>query len=124
METQENTVSTVEPIKGEFFKTLVRNNATIRKDRAEVLAKNLRRQYKNQIDNMIGRIEQLRLEQQTLIDLSPTTKESLVFTGEFNSESFIEKDMALLKEIRNTKILMDEAITRFEQLFGEKYVEL
>ena len=58
-------------------------------------------------------------EQENMLDLSPTTADSLVLASDFDCAEYVAKDAELSLKIRNEGIKLELAKTRFLHLFGE-----
>jgi len=112
-ETKENVA-----VKGEFFDSLTRNNKKIRSDRAISIAEDAQLLYKRKIEDMEMQIKRLRRERSNMLDLSPTDANSLVLASDFDSESFVEKDIEIGVKLRNLEIKLDIAVERYSVLFG------
>jgi hypothetical protein len=110
METVEN--------KGAFVASLKRNNQKIRDDRATAISEDTQLYYKRQVEDLQTEIKKLKREQENMLDLSPTTADSLVLASDFNCAAFVAKDIELGVKIRNTEIKLEIATKRLEYLFG------
>jgi hypothetical protein len=115
----ENTTVSLES-QGAFMQSLLRNNKKIRDDRALAIGEAAEMMFKRTVEDMQLEIKQLKRERDTLIDLSPTTTDSLVLVSDFNPREFVEKDIALGVKIRNLEIKLDIATARYQYLFGGK----
>lgn len=116
------TVETVDlpPIpemKGAFVESLQRNNKKIRQDRAIGITEDAQTIYKREIEDMHLRIKRLMRERENMLDLSPTTADSLVLATDFDSKDFVTKDISIGVEIRNLGIKLDIAEKRYKYLF-------
>ena len=104
---------------GAFFGSLKRNNRQIRDDRATAIAEDTELVYKRKIEDLELCIKKMRREQEYMLDLSPTTTQSLILASDFNSKEYAEKDVDLGIKIRNTEITLEIAKQRYRYLFGE-----
>ena len=52
-----------------------------------------------------------------MLDLSPTSADSLVMASDFDAEAFIQKDVEIGLKIRNLEITLEIARTRYNHLF-------
>ena len=52
-----------------------------------------------------------------MLDLSPTTADSLVLASDFDSKAFVAKDIELGVKIRNLEIKLEIASNRYADLF-------
>jgi hypothetical protein len=114
METTETTKTST----GAFVASLKRNNTKIREDRANSIADDTQLMYKRQIEDLQVTIKRLKRDQESMLDLSPTTADSLVLASDFNSQQFVEKDIKIGVEIRNLTIKLEVATARYNHLFG------
>jgi hypothetical protein len=106
------------PTAGAFVDSLKRNNAKIRADRAQAITEDTEILYKRQIEDLELKLKKMRREQDNMLDLSPTDANSLMLASDFDSASYVEKDLALGVNIRNTEIKLEVARRRFQYLFG------
>ena len=105
---------------GKFAESLVRNNSQIRKDRATAIAEDTQLVFKRSVEDIEIKLKQMKRERESMLDLSPTTATSLVLASEFDSQAFVEKDIRLGIDIRNTEIKYEVALARYTELFGDK----
>lgn len=103
---------------GAFVDSLKRNNAKIREDRAISIAEDAQIIYKREVEDLEIQIKRLRRERDSMLDLSPTTADSLVLATDFNSKEFVNKDIAIGVQIRNLEIKLEIARERYNYLFG------
>lgn len=118
METKnEETAGPLESMKGAFVGSLVRNNKKIREDRAIAIAEAAQMLYKREVEDTELRIKQLRREREAMLDLSPTTADSLVLATDFDAKQFVAKDIKMGIDIRNLEITLEIAQARYKHLF-------
>jgi hypothetical protein len=103
---------------GAFVDSLKRNNAKIREDRAISIAEDAQIIYKREVEDLEIQIKRLRRERDSMLDLSPTTADSLVLATDFNSKDFVNRDIAIGVQIRNLEIKLEIARDRYNYLFG------
>jgi len=103
---------------GAFKNSLIRNNKQIRDDRAIAIAEDTELVYKRKIEDLDLSIKKMKREQENMLDLSPTNAQSLILASDFNSVSYVEKDIDLGVKIRNAEITLEIAKKRYEYLFG------
>jgi hypothetical protein len=103
---------------GAFVDSLKRNNAKIREDRAISIAEDAQIIYKREVEDLEIQIKRLRRERDSMLDLSPTTADSLVLATDFNSKDFVNKDISIGVQIRNLEIKLEIARERYNYLFG------
>lgn len=120
MENNEKLPETLENMKGAFVGSLVRNNKKIREDRAIAIAEAAQMIYKREVEDTELKIKQLKRERESMLDLSPTTADSLVLATDFDAKLFVEKDIKLGVDIRNLEIKLEIAKTRYNHLFETK----
>ena len=107
-ENNENEVQAPEA-QGAFIESLVRNNRKIREDRAQSIYEDAELIFKRKVEDLQVKINRLKRERENMLDLSPTNAQSLVLATDFNSEEYVNKDLELGIEIRNTQIMLDIA---------------
>lgn len=107
------------PLKGAFITSLERGNKDIKKDRAASIAEEAEMVYRRTIENMKMDLKKLKRERETMLDLSPTNTHSLILGGDFQSDAFVEKDLAIGIKMRLLKIKITDAEERYEFLFGD-----
>lgn len=110
--------------KGQFARFLLRNNKTIKEDRALTILRRAELAYKRQVEDIESELQDLEAERKGLLDLSPTNADSLILATDFKPEQFYTTDMRLTLKIRETKIRLEEARTRFKELFEAPVVEV
>lgn len=103
---------------GAFMESLVRNNKKIRDDRAIAIGEAAQMIYKREVEDLSLLIKQKSRERDAMMDLSPTTADSLVLASDFDAKAFVAKDLALGVEIRNLEIKLEIAQKRYAFLFG------
>lgn len=104
--------------KGTFVESLQRNNKQIRNDRAIAIAEDAEMIYKRTIEDKEIEIKKLSRERESMLDLSPTTADSLVLASDFNSKNFVDKDIEIGVKIRNLEIQLNIAKERYTKLFA------
>jgi len=105
-------------VEGAFVSSLKRNNKQIRDDRAKAITEDTELLYKRQIEDLDLNIKKMRREQENMLDLSPTDAQSLILASDFNSKTYVEKDIELGIKIRNEEIKLEIARKRFNYLFA------
>lgn len=66
---------------------------------------------------MAIQLKRLQRERDGLLDLSPTTADSLVLANDFDAKTFVEKDLQLGIQMRNLEIRLEIAKQRYAFLF-------
>jgi hypothetical protein len=110
--------TTKEVSTGAFASSLKRNNQKIREDRAITIIETTEMLYKRSIEDTEVRLKQLKRDQENMLDLSPSTADSLRLASDFNAQEYVEKDLKLGVEIRNLEIKLEVAKKRYAYLFG------
>lgn len=105
-------------VEGAFVSSLMRNNKKIREDRAIAITEDTKLLYKRKVEDIEISISRMKREQENMLDLSPTTADSLVLASDFNSEEYVTKDIDLGVKIRNAEITLEIAKKRYNTLFG------
>ena len=107
-------------LSGAFVNSLKRNNKEIRDDRAAAIAEDTELVYKRKIEDLEIGIRKMQREQECMLDLSPTSTQSLILASDFNCEEYVTKDIDLGIKIRNAEITLEIARRRYRYLFGGK----
>lgn len=120
-ELQKDLTSTpkLEDMKGDFVSSLVRNNRKIREDRAVAIAEGAQLLYKREVEDLQIQIKQLARERESMLDLSPTTADSLVLASDFNAGEFVKKDVDLGVKIWQLEMKLKIAHERYNKLFTD-----
>ncbi|MCI5147830.1 MAG: hypothetical protein D3916_00170 [Candidatus Electrothrix sp. MAN1_4] len=105
-------------LSGAFINSLKRNNREIRDDRATAIAEDTELVYKRKIEDLEISIKKMQREQEYMLDLSPTSSQSLILASDFDCEEYVAKDIELGIKIRNTEITLEIAQQRYNYLFG------
>lgn len=105
-------------LKGAFIESLKRNNKQIRDDRATAIGEDAELVYKRMIEDLTMSIRKYKREQESMLDLSPSDKNTLVLASDFDAQRWAEKDTDLALKIRNTEIKLELAQNRYNHLFG------
>jgi len=103
---------------GAFISSLKRNNKQIRDDRAQAIAEDAGMIYRRTIEDLELSIRRMNRERENMLDLSPTTAQSLVLATDFDSSAFVQKDIDLGVKIRNSEIKLEIAKKQYAYLFG------
>lgn len=103
---------------GAFVDSLKRNNKKIREDRAAQIGEDAQLIFKRTVEDIRMDIRKLVREREAMLDLSPTTADSLVLASDFNANAYVQKDLELGVRIRNLEIKLDIAEKRYKYLFG------
>lgn len=120
METTENVETPsqqLEALKGAFVQSLTRNNKKIRQDRAVAITENTQILFKRKVEDLDLEIKRAKRERENMLDLSPSTADSLVLASDFDAEAFVKKDIELGVKIRNLEIAHEIAKARYHLLF-------
>lgn len=102
---------------GAFYGALKRNNQKIREDRATSIVEDTQLKYKRSIEDLEMGIKKMRREQENMLDLSPTSADSLVLASDFDSDTYVSKDIDLAVKIKQAELKLNEAKTRYNYLF-------
>jgi len=108
---------TLNEMKGAFVGSLVRNNKKIREDRAIAIAEDAQTIYKREVEDTQMKIKKLMRERENMLDLSPTTADSLIVASDFDASEFVKKDIELGVRIRTLEITLEIAEARYKTLF-------
>ena len=113
----EKTVTVLEELSGLFMDSLKRNNTKIKEDRALQIAEAAQIIYKRKIEDFELALKQLKRDRINMMDLSPTSADSLVLASDFDAGKFVDKDIELGVKIRNLEIQLEIAKERYQLLF-------
>jgi hypothetical protein len=118
-ETTEPVVSTSEDLQmpGQFAAVLNRGNKRIKKDRAEVIIESAQMAYKRRIEDMELSVKQLNRTRENMLDLSPTTADSLKLAGDFDANKFVTEDLKIASELIILDRKIEAAKARYAILF-------
>lgn len=109
---------TLAGMKGAFVESLTRGSKKIKADRAVVIAESAQLVYKRSIEDLQMDIKTAQRERDNMLDLSPTTSDSLELAKNFNAAEFVAVDQKIGLKIRELKIKLEEAQARYSVLFG------
>ena len=109
--------SELDQLQGKFVDSLKRNNKKIREDRAVQIAESAEVFYKRKVEDLEMQIKQKRRDREAMLDLSPTTADSLVLASDFSADGFVDKDLKIGLEIRELEIKHEIASKRYKELF-------
>jgi hypothetical protein len=113
METTNTTKTT-----GAFEASLKRNNQKIREDRAKQIVTKAELTYRREIEDLETELQELQSDRENMLDLSPTSADSLTMAGDFDAKAYVAKDVALGLKIRNIEITLEVARKNYAYLFG------
>ena len=102
---------------GTFVASLKRSNSKIKDDRATAIAETTELKYRRAVEDIDIKIKDMKRDRENMLDLSPTTTDSLIMASDFNAEQFIQKDIDLGVKIRNAEITLEIAKKQYEYLF-------
>lgn len=103
---------------GEFYNSLRRSNSKIREDRARVIASQARLNFRRAIEDLQIQIERIEMDRSSLIDLSPTNSMNLINVNDFDAIAYVTEELKYCKDLRNLRVQLEEATTRYTRLFG------
>ena len=106
--------------KGAFLDSLVRNNKKIREDRAAAIGEDAELMYKRKVEDLQVKLNRMKRDRENMLDMSPDTAMSLKVASDFNADEFVDKDLILSVDIRNTDIELGIARSRYSYLFGKE----
>jgi hypothetical protein len=103
---------------GAFVKSLKRNNKEIKSARAEAICDIAQMKYTRAVEDMQMQLKDMVRQQDSSLDMSPTTTDSLVMAQDFKSDEYVADDIKLATDIRNLNIKLEVAKKRCTYLFG------
>lgn len=104
---------------GAFMASLVRNNKTIRDDRAASIFEDAEMLYKRKVEDLKTRLKRMTRERDNMLDMSPSDKNTIISPTDFKGDEFVTNDHALSVSIRNLAIEVEVAEARYRSLFGD-----
>ena len=104
-------------IKGKFFENLTRSNSKIKKDRAISITEELELTYKRKVEDLEMEIKTLKRKRESMLDLSPTDKDSLEVVKNLDVKAFAEEDIELGYKIEILQKRLKIAQNRYKELF-------
>jgi len=106
---------------GFLQQSLSRTNKQIRQERGDAIAEDLQIIYKRKVEDLDMDITRLEREQKNAFDFSPTNSQSLVMAKELGGPEILEKDITFSLKLRELKIKLNTAKSRYNFLFGPAY---
>jgi hypothetical protein len=104
-------------IKGAFFDSLKRSNKDIKSARAESIAAQAKLTYKRKVEDLETELDQLKRDQEDMLDMSPTTTHSLVLASDFKADEWVRKHLEIGIKVRETEIKLEIAKKQYNYLF-------
>ena len=114
---EDTEINGIDSVKGNFTASLMRNNKKIREDRAITISEDAMMKFKRKVEDLQMDIKKTKRDREGMLDLSPTSADSLVLATDFDSDEFVAKDLELGVAIRNLEIKLEIAQARYEYLF-------
>lgn len=103
---------------GAFMASLVRNNKTIRDDRAASIGEDAEMVYKRKVEDLRMQLRRKVRDRDNMLDLSPSDKNTLMVASDFQAQVWADKDHSLGVEIRTLSIELEIAEQRYATLFS------
>lgn len=103
---------------GAFLTSLKRNNKQIKEDRALAISDDAEMIFRRKVEDIGLQIKRMKRDRENMLDLSPTTAQSLVLASDFNADEFVNKEIDLAIKIREATIKLELATERYKYLFG------
>lgn len=104
-----------------FGQSLKRNNTQIKKDRADELTRSTFIKYKRAVEDLDEEIYRLITDRNNMLDLSPSSIQSLMPAKDFDAGRYLLEDIKLSKEIREKTIIANITRQRCNYLFNTNY---
>ena len=104
-----------------FGSSLTRNNAAIKKDRADEITREAYIRYKRAVEDLQEELYRLVRKRNNMLDLSPSTIQSLMPAKDFDAGQYLIDDVELSKLIREKTIIANITRKRCNYLFGTAY---
>lgn len=119
MAEEEKVETGTDVVNGAFQDSLYRNNAKIRRDRADAIIEDAELIYRREIEDLRVEMKRMERELENMLDLSPTNATNLILGSDFDAKAFVGKDLDLGLKMRNLGIKIEIAEKRFVFLFGK-----
>lgn len=107
-----------------FGQSLTRSNSQIKKDRADEITRSTFIRYKRSVEDLEEELYRLHSKRNNMLDLSPTTIQSLLPANNFDAGQYHIDDIELSKQIREKTIIANITRSRCNYLFGTTYPKL
>ena len=119
MSTEESATKPADDVPvGAFVASLKRNNKQIKSDRADAISEDAQLIFRRKVEDLDVDVKRLRRDRENMLDLSSDSAISLKLAENFDSRKFVDEDIRLGVDIRNTEIKLEIARARYEHLFG------
>ena len=100
--------------------SLSRSPKQILLDRGKDFYVDMERTYRRQVEDHKIDLDRLRSKQNRKFDFSPTSKDSLL-VGSVDPREVMREDLEQSLEIREMRIKLEEAVVRYNHLFGDTF---
>ncbi len=104
-----------------FGSSLKRNNAAIKKDRADEITREAYIRFKRTVEDLEEELYRLIRKRNNMLDLSPSSIQSLMPAKDFDAGQFLIDDVDLSKQIREKTIIANITRKRCNYLFATDY---
>lgn len=104
-------------IGGKLGASLLRSKSKIKEERAIAIWRTGERFFKRQVEDLEAKLEDMEINKQAMLDLSPTDANSLVAGADFDAEDFYKAHLSLALKMRETRIQLEEAKAVYNDLF-------
>ncbi len=102
---------------GKFGKLLMRSNTKLREDRGAQIVKATPPTHGRRIEDLQEILDNLKVDQDNMLDINPSNTQTIINPSDFESESFVDKDIEIGIKIRNIQIKLNVAQGRYNALF-------
>ena len=107
-----------------FGSSLKRNNAAIKKDRADEITREAYIRFKRAVEDLEEELYRLIRKRNNMLDLSPTSIQSLMPAKDFDAGQYLIDDVDLSILIREKTIKSNITRKRCNYLFGTDYKQI
>lgn len=107
-----------------FGSSLKRNNAAIKKDRADEITREAYIRYKRAVEDLEEDLYRLIRKRNNMLDLSPSSIQSLMPAKDFDAGQYLIDDVELSKLIREKTIVANITRKRCNYLFATNYTPI
>lgn len=111
-----------EEVKGALYQSLNRNNAQIKRDRAEIIGEDLEMEFSRGVQDAAKELKRVKRERDGMYDFSPTTSQSLVLAADLDAQLILKRDTELSVKIRKLELELEIRHERYKFLFGKEVI--
>jgi hypothetical protein len=114
----ENDTQKLDYTGGQFYKIMAQSSKEIKQYKIAAITEGLNFAYKARIEEIEREIRSKKWRLEEMMDLFPSTTQSLVIGKDFNPKEFVTEDLQIHVDLRNLEIMLDIAKRRYKFLTG------